>query len=285
MREKKILSVPEIEIETEKILNSLFVGERKSFRKGSGLEFDEFDEYVPGQDDPKKIDWLASAKTNETFVREYYEERQLTIFLLMDFSQSMQYQDNWDMLTKICACIGFSSAKMKDKIGMIGFTDKMEFIVHPERGRDQALNLVGKMGRQVDGTNTELISSLLPLHDIEPSMVFWISDFPVLGLNNELRLKLASLSVHDIIPIIIENKFEDFIIGKQILNFQDAETGQAVSFANTKENKKRLKEELKRQAELRQDFFKNAGLEFIKMSEFDVGALVRFFAERRGRHA
>ncbi len=76
-----------IQIYTSKAVNDILAGEYHSVFKGQGMEFDEVRAYQPG-DDIRTIDWNVTARTGHPYVKRYVEERELTVFFLVDLSSS-----------------------------------------------------------------------------------------------------------------------------------------------------------------------------------------------------
>ena len=79
--------VQRIHIRTRRLVDGALAGEYHSVFKGRGMEFAEVREYVPG-DDVRTIDWNVTARMGQPFVKQYVEERELTVMLLVDLSGS-----------------------------------------------------------------------------------------------------------------------------------------------------------------------------------------------------
>ena len=126
---KKILEkVKRIEIKTRGLVNDLFGGEYHSTFKGRGMTFSEVREYNPG-DDTRLIDWNVTARTGSPFVKVFEEERELTVFLLVDISASGEFgsgRQKKDFSTEIASVLGFSAIKNNDKVGLILFSNSVE---------------------------------------------------------------------------------------------------------------------------------------------------------------
>ena len=79
--------VRQVSIKTRRLVDGIFAGEYHSLFKGRGIEFAEVREYVPG-DDVRSIDWNVTARMGAPFVKQYVEERELTVMLLVDLIAS-----------------------------------------------------------------------------------------------------------------------------------------------------------------------------------------------------
>ena len=137
---KKILQkVRRIEIKTRGLVNDLFGGEYHSIFKGRGMTFSEVREYNPG-DDIRLIDWNVTARTGSPFIKVFEEERELTVFLVVDISASGEFgsgsQLKRDYGAEVASVLGFSAIKNNDKVGLILFSDKVCLLYTSPSPRD-----------------------------------------------------------------------------------------------------------------------------------------------------
>src|SRR3712207_3830922 len=137
--------VRRIDLRTRGLVASQFTGEYHSVFKGQGIEFVEVRAYVPG-DDVRTIDWNVSARTGDTFVKKYVEERELTVLLLVDFSGSQRFGTRGrfksEMVAEVAATLAMSAVRNNDRVGLLVFTDRVELFVPPRKGRRHVLRLV-----------------------------------------------------------------------------------------------------------------------------------------------
>ena len=124
-RAEILKKIKKIEIASSILADELFAGKYRSYFKGNGMEFSDIRRYAPG-DDVKKIDWKVSARQRKTYVKEFTEERELAIFLLIDISKSNSFYAKKDLLCQLVGSLAFSANKNSDKVGAILFTDKIE---------------------------------------------------------------------------------------------------------------------------------------------------------------
>ena len=123
---KKILR---IEITTSRMVSEVFAGEYLSVFKGRGMEFEEVRQYQPG-DEIRSIDWNVTARMGHPYVKKFVEERELTVMLLLDISQSFGFATankfKNQIAAELCSLLALSAIKNKDKVGLILFTDKID---------------------------------------------------------------------------------------------------------------------------------------------------------------
>src|SRR5690554_982761 len=123
-----IKKVREIEIRSNKLAEEIFTGEYRSGFRGKGIEFDDIREYYPG-DDVRKIDWNVTARQSKAYVKQFQEEKEMNIFLLIDLSSSSNYGTKKDIIVELSATIAFSAIKNNDQVGVILFTDNVEKLI------------------------------------------------------------------------------------------------------------------------------------------------------------
>ena len=128
--------VRRIEIKTRRLSDQLFSGEYQSSFKGRGMSFAEVRPYQSG-DDVRSIDWNVTARKRSPYIKVFEEERELTLFLVIDISGSTNFgtdeRSKRDMITEIAATLAFSAMGNNDKIGLILFSGKVEKVIPPKR--------------------------------------------------------------------------------------------------------------------------------------------------------
>lgn len=228
---KEILQkVRRIEIRTKGLVNDLFAGEYHSVFKGRGMTFSEVREYTPG-DDIRLIDWNVTARYNQPYVKIFEEERELTVFLLVDVSRSGHFgtlnQFKSEIAAEIAAVLGFSAIKNKDKVGLILFSDHVEKFVAPKKGRSQILRVVREvLYHEPAGKGTSIGAALDFLMNVakRKAVVFLISDF--LDEGYWKSLKLANRK-HDMIGLRISDPAENLLPDMGLIKMRDPETGKS----------------------------------------------------------
>ena len=224
----EILSkVRRIEIRTKGLVNDLFGGEYHSVFKGRGMMFSEVREYQPG-DDIRLIDWNVSARVGSPFVKIFEEERELTVYLIIDISKSGDFGtlDKYknEIAAEIAAVLGFSAIKNNDKVGLIMFTDKIEKYVPPKKGKSHVLRVVRELlYHKPEDQKTSIQNALDFLLKVSKrrSVVFLISDYIDDGYWKSLKIANRK---HDLIGIKISDIAESIMPNLGLLKVHDPET-------------------------------------------------------------
>ncbi len=220
---KELLAqIKKLQIKTDRLASEILTGEYKSAFRGRGLNFDKIREYQIG-DDLRMLDWKVTARMRQPFVREYKEERQLTLMLLIDISASnsfgTQTKNKHELATELAAVLAALAIKNNDKVGAIFITDRIEFYVPPKQGKSHIFKLIKDLltfKPVSDRTNLRAVLGetirLIP----KRSVVFLISDFlperPNQGgfdsnFNCERELKMIRQS-NDLIAVSIRDPRE-----------------------------------------------------------------------------
>lgn len=217
-----------IQIFTNRAVNDILAGEYQSVFKGSGMEFDEVREYLPG-DDVRTIDWNVTARTGHPFVKRYVEERELTVVLMVDVSASGLFgsvaKRKSEVAAELCALLAFSAIKNNDKVGLLLFSDRIERFIPPRKGATHVLRIIREvLGAQPIATGTDIGQALDYLGRVmhKRGVVFLISDF----LSSEFQKPLGLMSRrHDLIAISIIDRRELTIPALGLIELRDAESG------------------------------------------------------------
>ena len=287
---RKILQkVKRIEIKTRGLVNDLFGGEYHSIFKGRGMTFSEVREYNPG-DDIRLIDWNVTARTGSPFVKVFEEERELTVFLLVDISASGEFgsgsQLKRDYGAEVASVLGFSAIKNNDKVGLILFTDRVEKYIIPKKGKTHVLRVIRELlYTKSEGSKTSIREALDYLLKVakRKCVVFLISDF--LDDNYLTSLKVVNKK-HDLIAIQLLDPAELELPNMGLIKVEDPETGE-MFWVDTSSQKAmtQLKNEIStKQSNFRKEI-KKFGIDLISIStnEDFVDPLMSFFKSREKR--
>lgn len=224
-----IEKVRKIEIKARGLSNNLFAGQYHTAFKGRGMAFSEVREYQYG-DDVRDIDWNVTARFNHPYVKVYEEERELTVMLLVDMSQSLDFgtavQFKKDMVAEIAATLAFSAIQNNDKIGVIFFSDKVERFIPPQKGRKHILFIIRELLDFHPESNLTDIS--VPLQYLTNAIkkrctCFLMSDFID---NHEIKdaLTIANRK-HDVVAIQVYDRRVEELPNVGLMKIRDAETG------------------------------------------------------------
>ena len=140
-----IRRIRRLEIATRQVVSALLAGQYHSVFKGRGMAFSEVRPYQPG-DDIRSIDWNVTARTSAPHVKVFTEERELTVMLLVDVSASEEFGSRGtrksEMAAEVAAQIAFSAIANNDRVGLLLFSDRVEKVIPPKKGRKHVLRLV-----------------------------------------------------------------------------------------------------------------------------------------------
>ncbi|MDX1637902.1 MAG: DUF58 domain-containing protein [Balneolaceae bacterium] len=232
MISKEILSkIRKLEIRTKGMVNNIFGGEYQSVFKGRGMEFSEVRAYTYG-DDIRQIDWNVTARTGEPFIKLFEEEREQTLMLCVDISPSGFFgshdQRKMDLAIEICAVLAFSAIKNNDKVGLVLFSDVIEKVVPPKKGRLHVLRLIRELyTTEPEGTGTDISEALSYMNRLlnRRAIVVLASDFQDRDFDKQIKITSRK---HDLVNILIHDDLEEELPDLGIVPLRDAETGNEV---------------------------------------------------------
>ncbi|MCC6333133.1 MAG: DUF58 domain-containing protein [Myxococcales bacterium] len=223
---------PPIEFVTRRAVAEPTCGGYRSLFKGQGSDFSELRAYEPG-DDVRHIDWNVTARSGEPWVRVYEEERELTVFLLVDVSGSMAYGSHQglksDSSARLAATLVRSAQRAGDRVGLITFADRVLSVDPPRKGRAHATRLLERLALPVDaGPGTDLRGALHRLLELRrrSAMVFVLSDFAAAPYDDLLR---AAAARYDLVPVVLRDRAEWALPSDGLVRLRDAETGALVT--------------------------------------------------------
>lgn len=278
-----------IHIRTSHVANDFFAGHYHSAFKGQGMEFEEVREYQPG-DEVRRIDWNVTARQGRPFVKRFREERELTVMLLVDVSGSQEFgtagQLKRELAAEAGATLAFSAIKNNDKVGMIGFSDRIERYVKPDKGTRHVLRVIRELlTLQSTGRGTDIAAALDYFNKVmrRRTVVFLISDFQDAGYERQLRVAKRR---HDLIPVAITDRREVTLPKARFIELMDGETGELVTVDTSSRSFRRaVEEEARRRTEARQKLLKKMKTESIELAtgESYIEPLTRFFRKREAR--
>ena len=286
-----IARIKRIEITTRKLVRDSFAGEYQSVFKGRGMEFDEVRQYHPG-DDVRSIDWNVTARTGEPYVKSYIEERELTVMLAVDVSGSGDFgtrnRFKRELAGELAAVMSFAATTNNDKVGLLLFTDRVELLVPPRKGRSHVLRMVRDLlVFQPVGSGTDIRLALDMVHQMlkRRSIVFLVSDF-LADPESYRQAMLVTNRRHDVVAFDLNDPLEYEIADVGLLALEDAESGQ-LRWVDTgsKEWKQEFTDRVTRLEEGKSEVFTAAGVDRISVTTERgyVAELGAFFKDRLRR--
>ena len=284
----------QLEIRTRRLVNDSLSGAYHSVFKGRGMDFDEVREYTPG-DEIRTIDWNVTARAGRPFVKKFTEERELTIFLLVDISASGNFgsgaQSKRDLAAELASVLAFSAIRNSDKVGLLLFTDRVERYLLPKKGRRHVLRVIRDILYHVpQGRGTDSVKALDVVNHVlhRRAIVFLISDFetsqdPQVARAAMRRAMRQTNRRHDLIAVHIEDPREKELPNVGIVALEDAETGEIIELDTGRAAvRQRFKEQAGERSRQLVTDFRSEGIDTLQL-QTDASympALQRFFKTR-----
>jgi uncharacterized protein (DUF58 family) len=304
-RTREILrKVRQVEIRSRKFVDESLVGAYHSVFKGQGMDFAEVREYQPG-DDVRSIDWNVTAKTDRPFVKVYEEERELTIMLLVDVSASGDFGSNREtkreLAAELASVLAFSATRNNDKVGLILFSDTIEKVIMPKKGRAHVLRVIREiLFFEPKQFGTDLPMSLRTLNRLikRKAVCFLLSDFltpesqewirPVPDAKRgELQAMLTLTNKrHDLICIHLQDSREVELPNVGWIVLEDSENGKLIELNTSDPQLQALYGQQNQQRVLNMEaMFRRSGVDHfrIETGEPYINALRAFFKKRERR--
>ena len=280
-----LAQIKNLEIQTKDLVEGIQSGAYNSKFRGGGIEFSEVREYVPG-DDVKRIDWNVSARHNSLFVKEFVEENELNIYLILDLSESNNFgfiKSKLDLSFEVAVSLMFLALKNNDKLGLGIFTDKLEKFIPSKKGKKQLLRIIKEL---IDYTpkskKTDIMESLSTLNNKlkRKSVIYIISDF----ISDSYEKPLKFLKLHHRVTLInISDIREKEIPEIGYAHMEDAETGEQILINTSDKNfQKQYREMVDNKIKTNQKNMNRIGVDMINLSNeesFDI-TINRYFRNK-----
>lgn len=275
-----------IQILTAHLAEDVLAGAYRSAFKGKGMEFEEVRAYQQG-DEVRSIDWNVTARMGHPYVKNFREERELTVLLVVDISASEKFgtreelKNQW--IAEIGAVLAFSAIKNQDKVGVLLFSDQIELYLQPKKGLRHVLRIIRELlyfKPRHKGSNLAAALSFVGKVHRRASVCFILSDFLCPPFEHELSLIAQH---HDIIAISFTDRSEKQFPPFPLASVQDLETGErkVLDMAKADNQAAFAENSLKRKQALKTLIHKNkGGLIEIDGSKPYVESLKHFFKSR-----
>ena len=223
--------VRQVELRAKKQVSASTSGAWHSRYKGRGMSFSESRAFADG-DDPRHVDWLATARTGDLFVKQFVEERELTLLLVVDLSASMTTGSRAalrrQLAAEVAAVLALSAGRNQDKVGLVGFTTRVERLVRPAKGRSHVLRLIRDvLALQPAERRTSLAPALDTASHLarQRSIVVVISD--LIGVTLPVDRLRALATRHDVCVVQLTDPLDRDLPNVGLLSVTDPESGEA----------------------------------------------------------
>lgn len=280
--------VRRLEIMTRRLVNNVMAGEYLAVFKGQGMEFNEVREYQPG-DDVRAIDWNVTARTGFPHIKRYVEQRELTVMFAVDISASTIFgstpRRKGPLEILVTAVLAFSAIRNNDRVGLMLFSDEVEFYMRPRKGRGHGLLLVRELTQAARRTKTDIAGALTSLNRLQRrrAVVFLLSDFQQPNLRRALAV---TSSRHDLIAVSVRDPREERLPDVGLVTLEDAETGVPYTLDTSSQ---RVRREFEARAIAKRDAmrreFRSLKIDHIELNTDEDFAtpLINFFQQRAAR--
>ncbi|MDQ7034589.1 MAG: DUF58 domain-containing protein [Anaerolineae bacterium] len=277
-----------IELRTHRLVHNIFSGAYQSIYKGRGLSFASVRPYVPG-DDVRSIDWKVTARTGEPYIKEFVEERELTLMLVVDGSASVlfgtQDRQKRDFAAELGSVLAYTANSNNDRAGMIIFSDRIEHYLPAQKNRNHILRLIRDLLTfETQGTGTDLSQALKTINRVlrPGAIVFILSDFLMPPETYQRDLLLTSKR-HETVAVVLSDPLEESFPDVGLMGLQDAESGD-VKWVDTSsvQWQRQFRRQRNKFAVQRDTALKQAGVERVDIPPDGdyVRALIHFFQKQ-----
>jgi uncharacterized protein (DUF58 family) len=279
-----------IEIASRRLVDEQLAGQYHSVFKGRGLVFSDVRPYYAG-DDVRAIDWNITARMNAPHVKQFIEERDRTVNLMIDMSASGHFGSRGttkrELAAELAAVVAFSAIKNNDRVGLYIVTDKVEKFVPPKKGRRHVLRVIGEIlafeptSRGSDiGEGLDLLGKIARRR----SVVFLVSDFLSDGWEQAMRITRQR---HELVPVVVGDPLERALPPVGLLALEDLETGQVIEVDTSGAAGRQFAKRAKEQAREREQTLRRLNLDVVEIQtdQSYVEALIAFFKARAKRMA
>jgi len=290
---KEVLKeVRQIQVRSGKIVSDIMAGEYHSVFKGRGMEFEDVREYQRG-DDVRNIDWNVTARMNVPFIKNFREERELTVMLLVDISASSGFGSTGfskaNVIAKICATLAFSAIKNNDKVGLILFSDKIEKYIPPQKGSKHVLRVIRELlvnakilEMEPRRTSTNISVALEHLNRLHKrrGVCFLVSDFMSEDFERDIRITSQR---HELVAISVIDPREVILPSVGLMELEDSETGEVILVdTSDPEFLKEFSKVVSEDENKRSNFFRSLNIDLLEINtgvSYEI-SLVKFFSRK-----
>jgi uncharacterized protein (DUF58 family) len=230
---EELRQIRRLHVQAGRRVDSLLAGDYRSAFKGSGMEFEEVRTYTPG-DDVRRIDWNVTARTGDAFIKEFREERELTLLVLLDVSGSTRFgsggrdgrTDKRLQIARAAGGLAYAALRSGDRVGLCTFTDRVEHYLPPRKSRGHGWAVIRAAFEHVPaGHGTDLGAALSFASKVlkRRAVVVILSDFYASGWEPAMGPLVARHRVH---ALLVHDPREEALPKVGLVTFRDAETGE-----------------------------------------------------------
>jgi uncharacterized protein (DUF58 family) len=282
-----------IEIASRRLVDETLAGQYHSVFKGRGLVFSDVRPYYAG-DDVRAIDWNITARMNAPHVKQFIEERDRTVNLMIDMSASGHFGSRGttkrELAAELAAVVAFSAIKNNDRVGLYIVTDKVERYVPPKKGRRHVLRVIGEiLAFEPTSRGTDLAKGLDFLGKVarRRSVVFLVSDFLGTDPAGWERAMTITRQRHELVPVVVADPMEQALPDVGLVMFEDLESGEVIEVDTSSRARQEFAKKAAAAAAARDAALRRINVDVVEVATNEpyVDALVAFFKARAKRMA
>ena len=279
-----------IEITARRLVDEQLGGQYHSVFKGRGLIFSDVRPYYPG-DDVRAIDWNITARMNAPHVKQFVEERDRTVNLVIDMSASGYFGSRGaakrELAAELAAIVAFSAIKNNDRVGLYIVTDKVERFVPAKKGRRHVMRVIGEiLAFEPVSRGTDIAKALDLLGRIAKrrSVVFLVSDFLTEGWERAMQITRQR---HELVPVVVSDPLEHQLPAVGLMLLEDLETGELVELDTSGHGGRDYARRAATAALVRDQALRRLNVDVVALQTDHsyVDALIAFFKTRAKRMA
>jgi uncharacterized protein (DUF58 family) len=266
-----ISQIKKILLKSDKLSSQILAGEYKSAFKGTGLNFESIRGYQHG-DEIKNLDWKVTARMQSPYIRQYKEERQMTLLLVIDLSASSHFgteeKTKQEITIELASILAFLAIKNNDKVGLMIVSEDVELYLEPKQGKAHIFRLIKELltFKPLYKT-TNIKKTLKSVIRLSPkhSIIFYISDFlDSSHYNHEIKILKKT---QDLSLVSIRDPKELSLPNLGFIEICDPETGHRSSLnLNRKINREYISELQNSQREAFKAEVKKLGVKLLELS-------------------
>jgi uncharacterized protein (DUF58 family) len=273
-------------------LDGMLHGDYRTLFRGFGLDLADLREYQYN-DDVRHIDWNVTARLQTPYVREYYEDREVTAWFLLDLSPSLDFGSRdvrkRQLSAEFVAVLARLLTRNGNRVGAVFYGSSVDTVIPARSGRAQVLHIMHRMlsrPQPTKSTGTDLSEFMKSAFQLmrRRSLVFVVSDF--ISEPGWARPLAHLAQRHEVLAVRLFDPLELELPDLGMLVVQDSETGEQL-FVDTHDRgfRKRFAEAAARREESVRGSFRDAGVDALELSTEDdlVDALLRFADLRKRR--
>ena len=218
-----------LHLSSVKLAQGMRIGSFRSLYKGRGIEFSGVREYLDG-DDVRSIDWNVTARMGRPFVKQYEEERDLNVLLVVDVSQSMHSgstgRSRLDLALECASLLTLASFHNSSPVGTVIFDGDIRFNCVPRAGHDQVMLILSEYEKinQVIKSGSALDSALLGAQKLlkKRTLILVFSDFRTSSWQESFGRLCQK---NDVVAVRIVDPMDEMLPSVGAIPFADSETG------------------------------------------------------------